>query len=627
MMNKKAVGWSVAAVIACLVIGFLWWHYARPDHIPPAAGPNQTQQPADSNDNGNTDTGEEPENELLPAYQTSEAVRSLMDGLTLEQKIEQMLIVDLNSLGAANGEEAAKLLKGRHYGGVILFRKDVPSLEHTVQLLHDLKEAAALPIWTAIDQEGGTVVRFPWGTKFTGNMAIGAAGDERYARETGRYIGKQLKALGFNLNFAPSLDVNNNPDNPVIGLRSFGSDPHDVARLGTAMIAGFHEAGIAATAKHFPGHGDTDVDSHLGLPTVPYDMTRLEEVELAPFKQAAADGVDMIMTAHITFPHIETATAVSKKDGSEITLPATLSPRFLTDIARKEMGYEGILVTDALNMQAIVSHFGEEEADVAAVQSGVDMLLMPPHPRQTVDNIAAAVKDGRIPEERIDESVQRILTLKEKRGLLEEPLVSVKEQLADAKAAFADKEAAAMEREIAEKAVTLLKNEGGLLPFEAARGTKLVLIAPGNAYNTVRKSIERTTAGRSFKLSGWKMSESLTKEQRNSLSAADHILIVTNNLHTDGTQRDAVVATLNSVADLGKKAAVLAVGSPYDIRYMPEASAYLAVYGVPSSANTDAGLRAVFGEIEPTGKLPVDIPDLKSRTMMFARGSGQNYSR
>ena len=237
----------------------------------------------------------------------------------------------------------------------------------------------------AIDQEGGIVYRLGSGTALPGNMAIGATNDPKLAKEAGQIIGRELSALGLNVDFAPVLDTNNNPQNPVIGLRSFSSDPNRVAYLGIPMMKGIQDYNVAVAAKHFPGHGDTAVDSHTGLPLVDKSLAELEKLELLPFKKAMDAGVDLLMTAHIQYPQIEKDQVVSKETGEKIYVPATLSDDILTGLVRKKYGYKGVIVSDAMGMDAIAKNFGEVEAVKMAIKAGVDLVLMPTTLRSKAD--------------------------------------------------------------------------------------------------------------------------------------------------------------------------------------------------------------------------------------------------
>ncbi|WP_426333934.1 beta-N-acetylhexosaminidase [Paenibacillus silvae] len=343
-----------------------------------------------------------------------DAVKQRLGQMSLRDKIGQMLLCGFH--GTEPEGEVEKLLRGYPIGGVVYFARNVVSPEQVERLssgLQDIAQASGnVPLWVAIDQEGGMVARITQGIALMpGQMAIAAAGSTQDAYEAARISGMELKSMGINMNFAPVLDVNNNANNPVIGVRSFGESPEAVAEFGAATIAGFQNAGIAATAKHFPGHGDTDTDSHLDLPVITHDRARVNQVELAPFRAAIVEGVDAMMSAHIYFPALEPE-----------RLPVTLSHSVLTGLLRKELGYEGMIVTDCMEMNAIAVHYGTVDAAVLAVEAGADMVLISHTAQLQMEAFAAlenAVSSGRISERRINESVKRLLTYKAKRGLLE----------------------------------------------------------------------------------------------------------------------------------------------------------------------------------------------------------------
>ncbi|MBB6024436.1 beta-N-acetylhexosaminidase [Paenibacillus sp. JGP012] len=343
-----------------------------------------------------------------------DTVKQRLGQMSLRDKIGQMLLCGFH--GTEPEGEVEKLLRGYPIGGVVYFARNVVSPEQVERLssgLQDIAQASGtVPLWIAIDQEGGMVARITQGIALMpGQMAIAAAGSTQDAYEAARISGMELKSMGINMNFAPVLDVNNNANNPVIGVRSFGESPEAVAEFGAATIGGFQNAGIAATAKHFPGHGDTDTDSHLDLPVITHDRARVNQVELAPFRAAIVEGVDAMMSAHIYFPALEPD-----------RLPVTLSHSVLTGLLRKELGYEGIIVTDCMEMNAIAVHYGTVDAAVLAVEAGADMVLISHTAQLQMEAFAAlenAVSSGRISERRINESVKRLLTYKAKRGLLE----------------------------------------------------------------------------------------------------------------------------------------------------------------------------------------------------------------
>ena len=357
----------------------------------------------------------------------SPEVEKLIENMPLKQKVTQMIMPDFRKWQEANQEspqdltkvnaEVADAIDKYDFGGVILFAENVKETKQTLALTQDMQKAAIenkanngkIPLLLAIDQEGGIVYRLGTGTALPGNMAIGATNDPKLAKEAGQIIGRELSALGLNVDFAPVLDTNNNPQNPVIGLRSFSSDPNRVAYLGIPMMKGIQDYNVAVAAKHFPGHGDTAVDSHTGLPLVDKSLAELEKLELLPFKKAMDEGVDLLMTAHIQYPQIEKDQVVSKETGEKIYVPATLSDDILTGLVRKKYGYKGVIVSDAMGMDAIAKNFGEVEAVKMAIKAGVDLVLMPTTLRSKadltkidtiVDAVVNAVQTGDISEDR-----------------------------------------------------------------------------------------------------------------------------------------------------------------------------------------------------------------------------------
>lgn len=331
------------------------------------------------------------------------------DDLSLEQKIGQLVQIDIpdTHLGERTREHFARF----EYNGVILFQKNIVDRAQVVRLIEELHECCTIPPMITVDQEGGLVDRFRFAEMncSPGAMALAATGDPEATRQAHRIMGQELASLGVTLDFAPCLDVNCNPSNPIIGARSFGGDPGTVSRHGLAAIAGLQEGGVGACVKHFPGHGDTDQDSHLELPCVSKDRELLEEVELAPFRAAVAQGVDAVMTAHIVFPALD----------PEPGRPATLSPPILTGLLREEMGFQGVIFTDSMAMQAIAQRYGVGEAAVLAVEAGADVVLAcGPFENHIASCLALlqAVREGRLSEARLTESVRRIFALKARYG-------------------------------------------------------------------------------------------------------------------------------------------------------------------------------------------------------------------
>lgn len=545
--------------------------------------------------------------------------------MTMEEKVGQMLMPDFRNWKGQNVTEMLpeieQLVNQYHLGGVILFRENVVTTEQTTELVTDYQEAAEkYGLLMTIDQEGGIVTRLQSGTDMPGSMALGATRSAEITENVGRAIGEELSALGINMNFAPSFDVNNNPDNPVIGVRSFGEDPELVAELGVTYTKGLQATGTAATAKHFPGHGDTATDSHLGLPEVPYDLERLKAVELYPFQKAMEAGIDAIMTAHVTFPKIDDTKVISKKDGTEINLPATLSHKVLTELMRDEMGYEGVILTDALNMKAIADHFGPVEAVIRAVNAGSDIVLMPVGLESVANGLYGAVRSGEISEQRIEASVKRILALKLKRGIVkEETPQPVQEKVANALEVVGSEEHKQVEREASEKSITLVKNEG-VLPL-APTAEDLVVVV-GNLYSD---ELYYGLKARHDNTVWIEKAALLTEEELAQVKAAKAVIVGTRTSTVSQRSPNSGQMKMANQIIAATEAPVIAVGiqNPYDIMAYPEVDAYLAQYSF-RTASYEAMASTILGQLSPTGKLPVTIPDLTGG-VLYEYGHGLTY--
>jgi beta-N-acetylhexosaminidase len=547
--------------------------------------------------------------------------------MTLEEKVGQLVMVGFD--GHSPSAQVLRLVRKHYIGGIIYFARNVRSLQQVAELSDSLQQAAqeagTLPLWIAIDQEGGMVVRITDGVALMpGAMALAAGGASEAAYEAARISGRELRALGINLNLAPVLDVNNNPRNPVIGVRSFGESPETAAAFGAAAVRGMQDGGVAATAKHFPGHGDTEVDSHLDLPTVPHGRERMFAVELKPFIAAIEAGVDCIMSAHIYFPAFETR-----------QLPVTLSPAVLTGLLRGELNYDGVIVTDCMEMKAIASHYGTVEAAVMAIEAGADAVLVS-HTYDlqcaALEALVAAVRSGRISEERIDASVRRLLTLKTKRGLLAGGTGANAAESRGANAGMAANGVAAApgwqaqplakrlasvgtaqhltaSKRFSEASVTVVK-DGGLLPL-AAKPTLVLGIEPAVVTIVDDALTARQTIGEALAELGFEVEELVIPLaetaacQAKALELArcyDQIVIVTYNAHFDNAQ----AALVHELLAAGKLPIVVATRNPYDLLAFPDVPAYVCTYESRPLALQSAA-RLLAGRIAAQGRLPVSI--------------------
>jgi beta-N-acetylhexosaminidase len=501
--------------------------------------------------------------------------------MTLEQQIGQLLWFGWQDGRPEPTTElsmhARALLEDFQVGGVILMGRNVREPRQVAGLTTALQAGASTPLFVGIDQEGGEVVRLPLpGLTFPGNMALGALDDPVAANEVAMALAEQLGAMGINVNFAPVLDVNNNPANPVIGVRSFGEDPGLVTRLGIATLRGFEQAGIIACAKHFPGHGDTTVDSHLDLPVQPAPRSRLQAVELAPFRAAVAVGAPALMTAHIRFTALDAQ------------WPATLSRAVLTDLLRREMGYTGVIVTDCLEMHGIAHHFGIEEASLAAVMAGADCLLAC-HTLETQRRIHRALLEaaskGHLPSSRIEASVERILRLKEQYALPDRRKADPEE----AARIVGAPRYCELEREIAGRAVTVVRDERGWLPLPVGpiivTGAQRVAAALVVALRAAGLRAEALPAG--------------------AVRAAEGATVLWVVAPPERCGVEGRLAAQEWLAD-GARVVVLAARAPYALAEHQELPCLITAYG-QNQACLSAVAAALAGRVSPQGRLPVTL--------------------
>ena len=531
----------------------------------------------------------------------AERAAALLAHMSLEQKVGQLLLVYFQ--GPAVSPTLRTLLTDCHVGGIVLFSAEgnIQSAEQVAGLIAEAQRAAVgvpggIPLLVAVDQEGGAVARLRGGVAVApGQMAVAAGSSLAQAAELYRTGAEQLAALGINMNLAPVLDVNTNPDNPVIGTRSFGSDPQEVAAYGLAAIEAYQAAGIIATAKHFPGHGDTAVDSHLALPLLAHSRERLDAVELAPFRAAIAAGVDAIMTAHLLAPAID----------ADPTRPATLSPAVLTGLLRQELGYQGLIVSDALGMRAITQLLPLPEAAVRAVQAGVDVLsfggegMSSPEAQVAIyHRLVEAARSGEISPERLNEAVGRILAAKARRGILDWPAGA--RSLADAVGNPGQLALASMANDAS---ITLLRDDAGLLPVRP--GERLLVLTRQNptvwsvalAGCPNEAQVLYLPADPTPAYLAWAVAAA---------EGADRVVIATYAARRWPAQAQLVQALA------GSRTIALSMSGPYDVTALGGAGTVLVAYESTEGA-VRAMARALCGQITPQGRLPVALEGLYPR--------------
>ena len=518
------------------------------------------------------------------------------DGMSLEEQIGQALMVGFP--GTAPSREVLELIQRYHVGNILLFSRNVHDAEQVRALTRRLQQAAresghAHPLLIAIDQENGIVQRLgDAATLFPGNMALGAIGSQEVAFEVAQATGRELKALGINMNLAPVVDVNNNAANPVIGVRAFGEDAQLVARLGSAMVKGYQDAGVITCLKHFPGHGDTAVDSHLALPMIPHSLARLEALELAPFRSGIEAGAASVMIAHVAFPALTHDSA----------LPATLSSAIIQGLLRAKLGFEGVILSDCLEMQAISGTFGTESAAVMALQAGIDLALVSHHAelqQGSIEAIRGAALTGDLSAQVIQRAAERILSLKARYLSWDEAPPDIDYA---AHARFRDR--------AYELSTTLVRNDDALLPLRPRAGENIVVVSPPR--NTMTKVEDRFYSDEMLLeiLRDYADNVSLLPvaspddygELLWKTSENDIVIVATVNAHLDEEQANVVIFLI----DRRRRVIAIAVRNPYDLQAFPQLKTFLATYEYTRPALL-AAARVIFGEREAHGHLPVSV--------------------
>jgi beta-N-acetylhexosaminidase len=542
---------------------------------------------------------------VAPAGSTAQ-VAKLMATMSLEEKVGQLMVVAFT--GTSVAPEVAQMVRDYHVGGAILFQQNLEDAAQVRSLTGQLQAPARIPLLIGVDQEGGPVVRVTQGVAiFPSEMAIGATFDPQVAGAVAGETARELRELGINVNFGPVVDVNSNPKNPVIGVRSYGADPAWVSRFATAAIEGAQQAGVLAVAKHFPGHGDADVDSHLALPVIGGDMARLQQVELPPFEAAIGAGVDAVMTAHVVLPALE----------QDSKMPATLSPSVLGYL-RNQLGYQGLIITDDLEMGAIVDDYGTAEAAKLAFQAGADLLLF----RRNVAEqqrahrlLVEAVQKGEISQERLDQSVRRILEAKARRGILN----AERPPHPPTPSPLRGEGESGLALDVARRSLTLVKNDGGLLPLTLGEGASVCVIYPEpDAVNEVE--IGLPTTGVAGPLSLGEAVQAVHPAARltpvglrapaadvqAAVGCARGAQVVIAGSY-DLNEYPRLAELLKTVLTVGKPMVVVALRLPYDLAALDGAPALMATYS-NRPVSLQAAAEALFGKgPAPNGHLAVPV--------------------
>ncbi|HEX6942933.1 MAG TPA: glycoside hydrolase family 3 N-terminal domain-containing protein [Gemmatimonadaceae bacterium] len=565
---------------------------------------------------------------LAPGTALSSAQRRWIDStlatLSLRQQVGQMVMMwvlgDYTNAGDPTFAEVRRWIVDDGIGGVSM---SLGSPIEVAAKVNAMQRLARVPLLVSADLEpslgrleGGVFTHYLMdaggATVFPTAMAIAATGKDEDAFEVGRIIGREARAVGIHINFAPVVDVNNNPSNPVINTRSFGEDPERVSRLSALFVRGSQEAGTIATAKHFPGHGDTDVDSHVGLPVVRADWSRLSSNELKPFRAAVDAGAAMVMSAHIALPAIE----------GDTSTPATLTARVMSGLLRDSLKFRGLAITDAMTMDGVGKGYGVEESSVLAVKAGADIILKVSDVPLAITAVVKAVENGDIPRARIEQSVRRVLELKARSGVAVQRFTSL-DALREVVGAPAHRAAAA---DIAQRAITLLKDRGGVLPV-AGRRSLIVQYMPETELRAGRVFAAAVRAGspnaRIVKI-GPASSPGLLDSLQRMADDAERVVLAAYVRRIEGEGRPSIpahiaewmerVASADAVAP-SAKVAMIAFGNPYLIRQVPSVATYLVTFGV-GDALESAAAQAILGRAPIGGVSPVSLPGF------FARGDG-----
>jgi beta-N-acetylhexosaminidase len=535
--------------------------------------------------------------------------------MSVEQKIGQLFVAvgygaradqpHASNTSTTGVDTIAEIVRTHHVGGLIYFvwSDNLQSIEQIATLSNDVQDAAlesgGIPLVISADEERGVVYRLPApATPLPGQMALGATGSRAHARKAGEIVGAEMRAAGLHQAFSPVVDVNVEAQNPVIGVRSLGADPRAVALMAVPQIKGLQGAGCSAAAKHFPGHGDTAVDSHLGLPVIDHTREELDTLDLPPFVAAIEEGIDSIMTAHIMVPALD-----------DSGVPATLSHPILTGLLREELGYEGVIVTDSLAMEGVRTLFDDDRVPVEAILAGADQMLMPPDLVVAIGGVREAVASGEITEERLDASVRRILAQKLRRGLFD----AVHVDPARAADAIGTSRSLAAARRMAEDSLTLITAEEGTLPL--AEGATVLVTGVGTAAKLEMAVDALIGLGHAATA----LVDATPEQAAEAAAAVDAVLVLTSS--SGFTTPAAQVALVKALVATGTPVVHASLRNPYDVVHVGPVAASLAAYG-----NADASLQALAGvlagEVKARGRLPVAIPTADGTGEAFPLGHG-----
>lgn len=520
-----------------------------------------------------------------------------IEEMSLKEKVGQLFGVGFDGIDPS--EEIIDLIENEKVGSIIYFSRNFKNTKQIWELSRNLQAYAEIPLFIAIDQEGGLVVRINEGvTPSPGNMAIGATSNSIYSEAIAEIVGKELRILGINMNLAPCVDVNNNPDNPVIGVRSYGEDAKKVSKMGRAAIRGYRKAKVAPTIKHFPGHGDTETDSHLKLPVISHTMEHIENIELYPYKEAINDDVECIMISHVAFPALES-----------LDIPATLSQNIVNGLLRRKLKYNGVVMTDCMEMKAILGKYDIEEATIRAIEAGVDIVLISHSyglQKKAINALLHSVYEDRISEERINMSVRRIMKLKEKLELHRDTVNWEVDRVKLAK-----QENLEYVRKVSEESITVVR-EDKFIPITQEEKILIIWTYADTLTNVEEKRNINRTLGDILKESHNEIYEVYTnidpkdKEIEKLIEKAkkfDKIIITSYN----AANKEGQIKLIRGLNDIyGKKLAVISIRNPYDLKAFQDISNYIVSYDM-RKMTLESTAKILMGSVKAKGKLPIIV--------------------
>jgi beta-glucosidase-like glycosyl hydrolase len=624
---QRAFALALIAAIAGLMLPVQRTNALRVEETPPALSNTPRYKPYSR----------------VPSKKALEWANKQLKRMSIEEKVGQLISVGINATFLNQESEAFKALRHQvvdnHVGGIILFRGPV---YESVVIVNRMQQLAKHPLLISADLEAGAGMRFDDTVNFPWNMAIAATGKPEFARRAGELTAREARALGIQQIYAPVADVNNNAANPVINVRSYGEDAADVAKFVAAFVNGAQQAGVMATAKHFPGHGDTAIDSHRGLPQIDVTRERLNTVELVPFRAAVDAGVGAVMDGHIGLPRIDPTTITplprevkvraqdTSEDGEIVvekgTMPTTLSP-VMNGILRNDLRFDGLIVTDAMSMSGLTLYFTQEEASVRALEAGADQLLKPADSDAAFRGVLAAVKSGRLSEQRIEQSARKILAAKYDLGLETQRITALDEidQI------VSGQQAGALADEIAAKAVTLVRNDANLLPLKQTPPAKIFNLAVTNGEDRLfitqpfvaamtRAGVKLDTAVLDDRSSDTEIQNAVKRA-----SAADVVVVSMYGRVRSGQVNSVALPkpgarALNLLLERRAPLIGVSFGNPYLLMSFPRLATYLVAYGdMPSLQRAVADV--LTGKIDVSGRLPISLPGL------YPRGAGIQLKR